>query len=308
VRRGGNVSELILHHFDLSPYAEKVRTLLGLKGLAWRSVQIPMVMPKPCLTALTGGYRKTPVLQIGADIYCDSSCIARELERRFPEPTLFPDGSRGLALALAVWGDRFFEPGAGLAMTVNDQLPPELVKDRREFFTHMDFASMAGRVPHLYAQVRAHLALLDQQLADGRAYLFGDRPGLADATAWYPIWMGHGFLATFAELLAPFAHVQRWQQRMRDIGHGRRSELDAEAALAVARAAAPDPGRGVDAADPLALRAGQRVTVTPDDYGKVPVTGDLVTLDPHEVAVRRVDDRAGEVVVHFPRLGYSVAP
>ena len=29
-------------------------------------------MPKPNLTALTGGYRKTPVLQIGADIYCNS--------------------------------------------------------------------------------------------------------------------------------------------------------------------------------------------------------------------------------------------
>ncbi|MDH5175928.1 MAG: glutathione S-transferase N-terminal domain-containing protein, partial [Gammaproteobacteria bacterium] len=54
------MSELILHHFDWSPYAEKVRVLLGIKGLAWRSVQIPMISPKPDLTALTGGYRKTP--------------------------------------------------------------------------------------------------------------------------------------------------------------------------------------------------------------------------------------------------------
>ena len=70
------MAELVLHHFDWSPYAEKVRVLLGIKGLAWRSVQIPMVMPKPDLTALTGGYRKTPVLQVGADIYCDTSLIA----------------------------------------------------------------------------------------------------------------------------------------------------------------------------------------------------------------------------------------
>ena len=70
------MAELVLHHFDWSPYAEKVRVLLGIKGLAWRSVQIPMVMPKPDLTALTGGYRKTPVLQVGADVYCDSSLIA----------------------------------------------------------------------------------------------------------------------------------------------------------------------------------------------------------------------------------------
>ena len=78
------MSDLILHHFDWSPYGEKVRVLLGIKGLAWRSVQIPMVMPKPDLTALTGGYRKTPVLQIGADIYCDTSRIARELEQSLP--------------------------------------------------------------------------------------------------------------------------------------------------------------------------------------------------------------------------------
>ena len=133
------MSELILHHFDVSPYAEKARLMLGIKQLAWDSVQIPMIMPKPDLVALTGGYRKTPVLQVGADIYCDTNCIARELERRHPAPTLFPDGGAGVPIALAAWGDRYFEPGAGLAMTVNVGLPADLIKDRREFFSHMDF-------------------------------------------------------------------------------------------------------------------------------------------------------------------------
>src|SRR5262245_59331070 len=124
------MNELILHHFDASPYAEKVRLMLGIKGLPWSSVQIPMIMPKPDLVALTGGYRKTPVLQVGADVYCDTSCIARELECRFPAPTLFPEGSAGLAIALAAWGDRYFEPGAALAMTVNEDLPADLLRDR----------------------------------------------------------------------------------------------------------------------------------------------------------------------------------
>ena len=78
---------IILHHYDISPYSEKVRLGLGLKGLAWASVEIPVIMPKPDLTALTGGYRKAPVLQIGADIYCDSQLIMRELERRHPSPS-----------------------------------------------------------------------------------------------------------------------------------------------------------------------------------------------------------------------------
>ena len=39
--------EIILHHYPRSPYAEKIRIALGLKALAWRSVQIPPWMPKP---------------------------------------------------------------------------------------------------------------------------------------------------------------------------------------------------------------------------------------------------------------------
>ena len=300
------MSELILHHFDWSPYAEKARVLLGIKGLAWHSVQIPLVMPKPDLTALTGGYRKTPVLQVGADVYCDTSLIARELERRHPEPSLFPDGARGLELALAPWAERFFDAGSALAMGLNDQLPEDLLKDRREFFSHMDFGSFRGRAPHLFGQVRAHAALVEEQLADGREFLLGRRPGLADATAYYVLWMMRGFVSAANELLRPYRKAALWEERMRAIGHGTRAELPSAEAIAVARASRPLPPLGVALDDPLGLHAGQRVTVTPDDYGKVPVAGELVTLQVHEVAVRRIDDRAGEVVVHFPRLGYVI--
>ena len=301
------MSELILHHFDVSPYAEKARLMLGIKQLAWDSVQIPMIMPKPDLVALTGGYRKTPVLQVGADIYCDTNCIARELERRHPAPTLFPDGGAGVPIALAAWGDRYFEPGAGLAMTVNEGLPADLIRDRREFFSHMDFDALKSSVPHLYAQLLAHTALVEEQLEDGRAYLQGALPGLADITAFYVISMVRGFLAEAASLLAPFARLQAWEARVRAIGHGRPKAMDSAQALAVAQRSQPAPARGVDAGDRLGLRAGRPVSVTPDDYGKVPVVGELVTLDLQEIAIRRVDERAGEVVVHFPRIGYTVS-
>jgi glutathione S-transferase len=301
------VSELILHHFDWSPYAEKVRVLLGIKRLAWRSVQIPMVMPKPDLTALTGGYRKTPVLQIGADIYCDTSCIARELEARFPAPSFFPTGASGLEYALAPWAERFFTSGAGLSMGLNDQLPADLVRDRREFFSHMDFAQFAERTPHMFGQVLAHAALVEEQLTDGRAFLTGDRPGLADASAYYVLWMCRGFIASANDLLQPFTRTVAWEARMREIGHGQRSEMESAEALAIARSSVPEPGRGVLAGDPSGLRMGQFVTVTPDDYGKDPVMGELLTLDHQRISVHRVDERAGAVVVHFPRLGYVVA-
>jgi glutathione S-transferase len=84
------MNELILHHYPMSPFAEKVRLMLGYKQLPWRSVTIPPVMPKPDVVALTGGYRKTPILQVGADVYCDTALIARVLEAWQPQPTLYP--------------------------------------------------------------------------------------------------------------------------------------------------------------------------------------------------------------------------
>ncbi len=300
------MTDFVLHHFDWSPYAEKVRVLFGMKGLSWSSVQIPMVSPKPDLTALTGGYRKTPVLQVGADIYCDSSLIALELERRHPEPTLFPDGAQGLSLALAAWAGKVFDAGAGLAMGLNDEMPADLIQDRREFFSHMDFATFRVRAPHLFGQVQAHACLLESQLADGREYLLGPRPGLADATAYYVFWMARGFVAAMNEVLQPYSALARWEERMRALGHGTRTEMEAEAALEIARRSQPLPPRGVSATDPLAFAVGDAVSVTPDDYGKVPVHGQLVTLQHDEIAVRRADVRAGEVVVHFPRIGYCV--
>src|SRR6202050_5812662 len=85
----------LLHHYAMSPFAEKIRTLLGFKRIAWTSVLIPSIMPKPALTALTGGYRKTPVLQLGADIYCDTALISRVLEELAPEPSIYPAASAG---------------------------------------------------------------------------------------------------------------------------------------------------------------------------------------------------------------------
>ena len=68
------MTEPVLHHYPASPFAEKVRAMLGFKGLAWKSVQIPLILPKPDVVALTGGYRKTPIVQVGAGWCCSISC------------------------------------------------------------------------------------------------------------------------------------------------------------------------------------------------------------------------------------------
>jgi hypothetical protein len=93
---------------------------------------------------------------------------------------------------------------------------------------------------------------------------------------------------------------------MQAIGNGHRTDIDATDALVVARDASPSAGRGVDRDDPLGLAAGRSVSVTPDDYGRIPVLGELVTLTLDEVAIRRSAPEVGEVVVHFPRTGYRI--
>lgn len=299
--------DIILHHFDSSPFAEKIRLALGMKGLAWASVQIPLIMPKPDLTALTGGYRKTPVMQIGADIYCDTQCIARELERRHPDPSLFPAGSEGLALALSAWGDKaFFTPGAELSMGTNAEIPEAVLADRKAFFNNIDFDTLAANLPHLYSQLRSHAALVDQQLGDGRGYLLGADPGWVDVLAYFPVWMVRAHVADIDALLSSFKALADWEARIAAIGHGEHTDLTAEEALAIARDTVSRCEVRIDPDDPLRLEAGCPVAVSPDDYGIVAVTGALVQLTTDDIAVRRDDPRVGEVVVHFPRIGYRV--
>jgi glutathione S-transferase len=206
------MTQLILHHHDPSPFAEKIRLVFGLKGLPWASVQIPMIMPKPDLTALTGGYRKTPVLQVGADIYCDTALIATELEDRFPEPTLFPAGHTGLARALSRWSDgAFFEPGAGLSMAENPDIPAPVLDDRKQFFNFMDFDRMAEAVPHFYAQFQAQCRLLEDELENSAGpYLLGASPAWIDILAYFPVWMARGNIPRAEELLAPYPAIDRW--------------------------------------------------------------------------------------------------
>jgi glutathione S-transferase len=304
------MSDIILHHYDISPYAEKVRLGLGLKGLAWASVEIPVIMPKPDLTALTGGYRKTPVLQIGADIYCDSQLIMRELERRHPSPSFYP-GGRGAADALAWWAEKTtFSPAVSIVFAKRpDALPEGFLQDRAKFSgRNIDPIAMMAAVPNLLDQLRAHFDWLDQMLADGRSFLQGPAAGLADLAAYHPIWYLQRNFGPLAAPLDGFPRLLNWAERVAAIGHGRRSPMTSELALDVARTATSNASATPDPRDPVGRRPGQTVIVTPDDTGRDPVIGELVASGAHEIVIRRSDSAIGEVCVLFPRAGFVVAP
>jgi glutathione S-transferase len=302
------MTDIILHHYDTSPYAEKVRTGLGLKGLAWASVELPQIMPKPNLTALTGGYRKTPVLQIGADIYCDSQLIMRELERRHPTPSFYPAG-RGAADALAWWAEKtMFLPAVSIAFAKRPEvLPKGFLEDRAKFSgRNIDPVVMLAAVPNQLDQLRAHFDWLDQTLADGRSFLQGRAVGLSDLAAYHPVWYLRQNFGSAAAPLDGFPRLLSWAERVAAIGHGRRSPMTSEQALDVARTATSIAKASTDAKDPIGRKPGQVVSVTPDDTGRDPVIGELVTSSIDEIVVRRRDPAIGEVCVHFPRAGFVV--
>jgi glutathione S-transferase len=299
----------ILHHYDGSPFSEKLRLILGFKGLAWQSVKVPVIMPKPDVVALTGGYRKTPIAQVGADIYCDTALIARLIEARAPLPTLYP-AALPLAPMLAQWADStmfwtiipYTMQPAGMA-EVFKGVPPEVLKafgaDRAPFTASMKRQTVADAAVNLTAQ----LAMLEAQLAaHGQPFLLGAQACIADFSVAHCLWyVQRG--GVVADIITRHPLLLAWLSRVKAFGHGKPESLASADAVAVAAhgshvAVTVQPGLGFE--------AGQRVSVAPIDYGMDPVAGNLVGLSVDEVVIARTDERAGRVQVHFPRHGYQI--
>jgi len=306
-------SEIILHNYPQSPVAEKVRVALGIKNLAWCDVEIPRLPPKPMLTPLTGGYRRTPVMQIGADIFCDSQCIIRALEQRHPEPSFMPTSEAGLMWSLSRWTDgAFFDLAVKLVLgSAGDNLPKDLAEDRGRLYLGEDWAAglkqANAQLPHLVAQVRAPLSWLNHQLSDGRTFLLGDQPGAIDAQIYYAVWFMRGRWDGGPSMLSEFSDLVRWEDNVRAIGHGTASPMSPEDAITRAAEFEPTAPTGVADHDPQGLQVGAPVTVHPDvDGGEQPVAGTVRFANAETVIVERQADGIGTVCVHFPRAGYRV--
>lgn len=298
--------DLILHHYAMSPYAEKIRLALGLKGLAWRSVDTPVVLPKPDHMELTGGYRRVPVLQLGADVYCDTHLIARVLDRLAPAPPLAPPGLETLEHAFSRWAETTFMMAILAFFGIGGVFPPEFVEDRTR--TMVPPGTNLDQTRHVLGtklvQIRSVAERLDHQLADGRAFMLGDEPCGADLSAFHPL-MALAFSPRTAALIDPYPRLRAWLDRVRAIGHGERHDITADDAIAAARAATPQPFDG-EPVLPDGIALGTPVVVLSDEYGSGAVAGELAPSGLHEIAVRRRGERAGELVVHFPREDYSV--
>jgi glutathione S-transferase len=297
--------EIILHQYGLSPFSEKIRRIFAYKGLTWRGVEQPLMAPKPALTPLTGGYRRIPVLQIGADIYCDTWLIARVIERLFPSPSCIPAAASGNMALLEDWADhRFFMQAVPpVLVDLLPALPPEFLHDRSAMSPGFSQPVIEAAAPHALAQTLQSLDRLEEQLRT-TPFLLGDQFSLADAACFHCVWFLKNSPRVFAAVQAR-AGVAGWVRRIEEFAADTTQLMTTADALAIATAATPQDVSEGCVADPE-LKAGQTVTVIADDYGKESTTGRLVQLSAQAITVLRADPQVGEVAVHYPRAGYRV--
>lgn len=308
------MADIILHHYPSSPFSEKVRLILGYKKLAWKSVIVPSIMPKPDVVALTGGYRKTPFLQIGSDIYCDTDLICNVLEHLAPSPTLYPPTHKGLARILAQWADdRLFWTAMAYNFSPKGAAelfgggPPEkwgpiakvFGEDRGKMRLGMPRTAPADAA----SAYRSYLRRLANMLED-QPYLVGSAPCIADFAAYHPLWFTRTRTPAMAGVLDATPAVLAWMDRMADMGHASFEKFSAAEAITVAASSKPAALHDDVFQNEHGIALGSQVIIKSENFGLEPTQGELVAATRMHYTLRRTDERAGTVHVHFPRIGY----
>ena len=306
------MSDLILHHYWPSPFAHKIRLALGLVDTSWKSVEIPRVPPKPLLMPLTAGYRRTPVLQNGADIYCDTQNIVRAISELTATSSLLPTRQRGQIMAFTDWVDgTVFNLAARVILTsALDTAPPEFIQDRGGLYFGPNWTpeGLKAQLPGVIRQLAAHLDSINQGLPDTGGYLT-ESLSYADVSIAYVAWFIRGRWDVGPEFLSQFPSIERIERNVHEQSTDRHEELSAESALMMALQAESIAPRGVEAQIGSGLNEGMQVLIRPQaETSDPPIIGRLRYLDRVRVSIDHQDPQVGDVVVHLPVAGYQIQP
>lgn len=301
------MQELILFHHDPSPYAARIRKCFGLKNIPWKSCLVPMVMPRPAMTILSGGYRKIPIMQYGANIFCDTRLISQKINNLFSDLKLFSHGALQNS-ALQSQSDQMFRSGAILSLIENkDFIPPEVVDDRMSFFTFIDEKIEETGLSHHQSQFKKYAYDIDEQLKNDE-YVLGLEPNWADICCYANIFMAKGNIPSSFEWMKKLKNIEPWYQKLLSYGEGVRKEISSEEALEIAKTSLPDlsAANHHNSEDRNMPQPGDNVIVSPDDYGQISVHGQLVCINSNEIVVTNETKEVGAIAIHFPRLGFIV--
>lgn len=294
--------DIILHQYEDSPFSQKVRSVLGIKCLQWLACEQPGILPKDELGALTGGYRRVPVLQIGADIFLDSNLIIGELDRIYPDPSVVADIGPGLAVGLSTWPDSLLMTVASLLYGGDRDSSSEYRADRSALLgMDFDVEAMARAWTSNAQTLRLNLSLLERQLADERAFLGGSRANILDASFYGLVVYMHCGKGRTVRLLHDFPGVMRWSRRMAEIGQGEYHTISRQAAIDIARSAVPSPTPEASFRSAHEPKPGDWVEISYHDYNTPATYGTLMSISPYKLCIRWKSHAVGTVMLHLPR-------
>jgi glutathione S-transferase len=186
--------QLRLFDWAPSPFCMKVRSILNYKGVPYERVAV--LGPSLMELMRRSRVRKVPALDIDGQLVVDSTDIAHEIERLFPEPSILPadERLRGLSHALEDWADEalyflglYFQwiesRGKPMVRKAFGRTPLGLAA--RMFYQRRIATQLRGQgtgrksVSQLTADLRREFTALSGML-DGRPYLLGEKPYLCD--------------------------------------------------------------------------------------------------------------------------------
>ena len=298
---------LILHQYDISPFSQKAQKMMGLKELSWQSVEMPMIAPKPDVEALTGGYRGTPVLQIGRDVFIDNWMIARALDEFDASGTAINAQGGLREAALYAWGERLFTPLLHAALAAyQSEWDADFLADRKRVFPDVDFDTLDVSDPDRRSQVRAYLGTVEAQLGLDQDFLGGAQADSCDIHVWGMVWMIHSALPALMPIVETFPRLTDWYERVSALGTGDREDVKIDVAWQSLKDGLARPLPDTPDQEPLAPWVGEAVDISAGSADRGSASGRLLAVD-HEQVVLGVEPISGEdVQVWFPRFGYHL--
>jgi glutathione S-transferase len=177
-----------------SPFCMKVRAILSYKRVQYERVAV--LGPSLMELLRRSSVRKVPALDVDGRMFIDSTDIAHEIERLFPEPAILPSDPRlqGLSHALEDWSDealyflglyfQWIEPrGKPMVRKAFGRSPLGIAA--RLFYQRRIATQLRGQgtgrksLSHITADLRREFTSLTAMLAD-QPFLLGDKPYLCD--------------------------------------------------------------------------------------------------------------------------------
>ncbi len=299
---------LILHHYELSPFSKKIRAIFGYTQLPWQSAITKEMPPRPVLSHLTGGYRKIPVAQQGADVFCDTRIICAEIAAitQKQELDVFTSEQAIQDFVSVADSQAFF---AGLTQTLTWKMNKIVLQSMslKDVYLFLKDRIAMGRSMNTQLQspkqskifFSQYLQQLENQLETD--FLFGDKPTIADFSAYHILWL----IRAKAEnkQLAQYTRLNQWLDSMDGFGEGPATPMDPQAALSTALNSEP---RAIPSDQKQHPDVGKTVTIAPSDYGLNPSQGVLEASSDYRWIISREDSQVGRVHVHFPKQGFEL--